>query len=173
MRRISTLAIVSSGLALALAGCGSDEDSEAAATTAAPSAGAAVTTASSTAVRRRPPPGELVRILPSNYGPILFDDRGQVVYGFTYDRRNLSRCYGECARDWPPFITRGRPRAGRNVNPDLLGTTRRRDGKLQVTYAGKPLYFYVNEGRRQVRCHNVFSFRGLWLVVRPSGRYVR
>jgi predicted lipoprotein with Yx(FWY)xxD motif len=67
----------------------------------------------------------------------------------------------------------GRPRAGRRVDGDLLGTTRRTDGSTQVTYRGRPLYFYRNEGRRQIFCQNVFSFGGRWLVVRPSGRLVR
>jgi predicted lipoprotein with Yx(FWY)xxD motif len=59
------------------------------------------------------------------------------------------------------------------VKRSLIGTVKRRDGRLQVTYAGRPLYSYVNEGRRVVKCQNVRSFGGLWLVVRPSGRLVR
>jgi predicted lipoprotein with Yx(FWY)xxD motif len=55
----------------------------------------------------------------------------------------------------------------------VLGTTRRTDGSTQVTYKGRPLYFYRHEGRRQIFCQNVFSFGGRWLVVRPSGRLVR
>jgi predicted lipoprotein with Yx(FWY)xxD motif len=118
--------------------------------------------------------GTLIRIIDhSRYGPMLFDGRGQAIYGFTYDRRNRSRCYGACARAWPPVYTRGAPRAGRNIRRSLLGTTRRRDGRRQVTYNGHPLYFYANEGRRQVFCQRVFSFGGLWLVVRPSGRLLR
>jgi predicted lipoprotein with Yx(FWY)xxD motif len=121
-----------------------------------------------------PPRGTLIKILDhSRFGPMLFDRRGQAIYGFTYDRRNRSRCYGSCARAWPPVLTRGRPIAGRNVDRDKLGTTRRRDGRLQVTYDGHPLYFYVNEGRLQVFCQRVFSYGGLWLVVRPSGRLLR
>lgn len=117
--------------------------------------------------------GTLIRIIDhSRFGPMLFDGRGQAIYAFTYDRRNVSRCYGACARAWPPVYTRAAPRAGRNVRRSLLGTTRRRGGRLQVTYAGRPLYFYVNEGPRQVFCHRVNSFGGLWLVVRPSGRLV-
>jgi predicted lipoprotein with Yx(FWY)xxD motif len=118
------------------------------------------------------PRGTLIKIIDhSRFGSMLFDRRGQAIYGFTYDRRNRSRCYGSCARAWPPVLTRGRPTAGRNVDRDKLGTTRRRDGKLQVTYNGHPLYFYVNEGRLQVFCHRVRSYGGLWLVVRPSGRF--
>jgi predicted lipoprotein with Yx(FWY)xxD motif len=169
MKRVLVSVVAMAALVAPASACGGDDDE------AGMTASARPPTAPTPAPARRAaaPVGPLVRILPSAYGPILFDGRGQVVYGFTRDRLNLSRCYGECARAWPPFIARARPRAGRNVNPRLLGTTRRRDGKLQVTYAGKPLYFYVNEGRRQVRCHNVFLNGGLWLVVRPSGRYVR
>jgi predicted lipoprotein with Yx(FWY)xxD motif len=118
--------------------------------------------------------GTLIRVFESSsFGPVLHDGRGQAIYAFTYDRPGRSRCYGECARDWPPVKTVGKPRAGKRVDADLLGTTRRRDGSSQVTYKGRPLYFYRNEGRRQIFCQNVFSFGGRWLVVRPSGRLVR
>ncbi|MDQ4040580.1 MAG: hypothetical protein M3141_02385, partial [Actinomycetota bacterium] len=60
--------------------------------------------------------GTTIRIIDyARFGPILFDGRGQAIYAFTYDRRNLSRCYGACARAWPPVYTRARPVAGRGV----------------------------------------------------------
>ena len=60
------------------------------------------------------------------------------------------------------------------VEQSLLGTTRRRDGRLQVTYNGWPLYYYVDDIRPgQVTCQNVDEFGGLWLVVRPRGQLVR
>ena len=56
----------------------------------------------------------------------------------------------------------------------LLGTTRRKDGKLQVTYAGRPLYYYVGDrSPSEIRCQNVDEFGGLWLVARPNGTLVR
>jgi predicted lipoprotein with Yx(FWY)xxD motif len=64
-------------------------------------------------------------------------------------------------------------RAGAGVKKSLIGTTRRRDGRLQVTYNGWPLYYYAHEGPGEVRCQNVDQFDGLWLVVRPSGTLVR
>ena len=106
----------------------------------------------------------------SAYGPMLFDGRRQAIYLFTRDAKGKTRCYGECARDWPPYIVKRTPIAVGDADQDLIGTIRRRDGRLQVTYRGNPLYFYVNEGPGQVFCHRVVSFGGNWLVVRPNGR---
>jgi predicted lipoprotein with Yx(FWY)xxD motif len=110
----------------------------------------------------------------SEYGRILFDGRGFVLYGFTADRRNRSVCSGACAAAWPPYIVKDRARAGRGVKRSLLGTIRRADGRRQVTYAGRPLYYYVGDRRPgQILCQDVFEFGGDWLVVRPSGAFVR
>jgi predicted lipoprotein with Yx(FWY)xxD motif len=110
----------------------------------------------------------------SRYGTVLFDGRGFVLYAFTRDRAGRSACYGACAKAWPVLFSRGTPRAGRGVKRSLIGTTRRRDGRRQVTYAGRPLYFYVGDRRPgQILCQRVPEFGGTWLVVRPSGRLVR
>jgi Secreted repeat of unknown function len=66
-------------------------------------------------------------------------------------------------------LTRGRPVAGKGIRGRLLGTTRRRNGKRQVTYDGQPLYYYVDDAPGRVLCHNVSEFGGLWLVVQPDG----
>jgi predicted lipoprotein with Yx(FWY)xxD motif len=111
----------------------------------------------------------------TRYGPILFDGKNRVLYGFTRDRRGgPSRCYGACAAAWPVYYSRGGGlRAGRGVRQALLGTVRRRDGRRQVTYNGWPLYYYAHEGPGEVKCQNVREFGGLWLVVRANGRLVR
>jgi predicted lipoprotein with Yx(FWY)xxD motif len=111
----------------------------------------------------------------TRFGRILFDGRGRALYAFTRDPRGgHSRCYGACAKAWPVYFARGRLRAGKGVRQSLLGTSRRRDGRLQVTYNGRPLYFYVGDKKPgQVLCQNVDEFGGTWLVVRPSGRLVR
>ena len=72
----------------------------------------------------------------SEYGRILFDGRGFVLYGFTADKKRRSVCFGACAAAWPPYLVKGKPRAGRGVKRSLLGTIRRPGGKRQVTYAG-------------------------------------
>ena len=109
----------------------------------------------------------------SDYGRILFDGSNRALYGFTRDPRGRTSCYGACATAWPPYIVSGRLTAGAGTSRSLFGTIRRRDGKRQLTYAGKPLYYYVHDGPGQVLCQNIREFGGLWLVVRPSGKLVR
>jgi predicted lipoprotein with Yx(FWY)xxD motif len=109
----------------------------------------------------------------SAYGKIVFDGRGFALYAFTRDR-GKSACAGACATAWPPFVVTGGIRAGPGVKAALLGTVRRANGARQVTYAGRPLYYYVGDRRPgQVLCQNVREFGGLWLVVRPNGKLVR
>jgi predicted lipoprotein with Yx(FWY)xxD motif len=105
----------------------------------------------------------------SQFGRMLFDRKRQAIYVFDKEKGKRSRCYGRCAKEWPPVLTKGRPTAGGKVHRKLLGTTKRRNGTRQVTYAGAPLYYYAHEKPRQVLCHNVISFGGLWQVVGPGG----
>jgi predicted lipoprotein with Yx(FWY)xxD motif len=119
--------------------------------------------------QQQPKPGATIVVGDSEFGTMLFDSRKQAIYVFENDGKNRSNCYGECAVAWPPVLTKGEPEARSGVDDSLLGTIRRRDGSRQVTYAGKPLYFYAHEGPGEVRCHNVDLNGGLWWVIAPSG----
>ena len=111
---------------------------------------------------------------PSAYGPILFDGRGFVLYAFTRDLHGKSACSGACAKAWPPFLVKSRAGAGVGVAARRLGTTRRRDGSLQATYAGRPLYYYVGDRRPgQILCQNVLEYGGYWRVITPAGSLVK
>ena len=116
-----------------------------------------------------------MRVSPTAYGGALVDQRGFALYLFTHDRSAASTCYGACASAWPPFVVAKRPlAAGPGARQGLLGTVRRADGRLQVTYAGHPLYYYVDDKRPgQVLCQAVTEFGGTWLVVAPNGQAVR
>ena len=110
----------------------------------------------------------------STYGQVLFDGRGFALYAFTHDKHSKSTCDGACAKAWPPYLVDSAAKAGTGTRSSLLGTTRRSDGRLQVTYAGRPLYYYIGDRKPgQVLCQNVAEFGGTWLVVRPSGALVR
>lgn len=114
--------------------------------------------------------GTRLTLRDSPYGRMVWGPDRQAIYAFERDRRNESRCYGACAKAWPPVYTSGRPLAGKGIREDLLGTTRRRNGRRQVTYRGRPLYYYAHEGSGQVLCHEVDLNGGLWWAIGRNGR---
>jgi predicted lipoprotein with Yx(FWY)xxD motif len=106
----------------------------------------------------------------TEYGKALFGPSGKVVYVFGADRGSTSRCYGVCATAWPPLLTGGAPLAGAGVEAKLLGTTKRKNGTLQVTYDGHPLYYYAADKVGKVMCQHANMHGGLWLIIRPNGQ---
>ena len=118
--------------------------------------------------------GSVVTAQQSRFGTVLFDGRGYVLYLFTRERGRTPACYGACAKAWPPFLTSGPPRGGAGARGSLVGSTRRRDGRRQVTYRGHPLYDYVGDRNPgDILCQDVVEFGGRWLVVGPAGAAVQ
>ena len=113
--------------------------------------------------------GATVKVVDSQFGRVIADRRGEAFYLFDKEQGKRSRCYGECAVAWPPVLTKGKPRTDNGADADLLGITRRRNGKLQVTYNGHPLYYYKDDEPGRILCHNVDEFGGLWLVMNRRG----
>lgn len=116
--------------------------------------------------------GTTIKAGDSEFGPILFDGRGQAIYIWELEKSTKAECYDDCAKAWPPVLTSGSPIASSGINNDLLGTTKRTDGTTQVTYNGHPLYYYANEKVGEVKCHNVRTHGGLWWVIQPNGARV-
>ena len=108
-------------------------------------------------------------------GTILVNSRGFTIYAFTRDGRNRDNCAASrpCINVWPPVTTLGAPIAGPGVRSSLLGTIPLKGGGRQVTYAGRPLYYYVGDRRPgQILCQGVAEFGGTWDVVAPDGRAI-
>src|SRR5712691_12139867 len=106
----------------------------------------------------------------SKLGQILVDGKGITVYLFVKDTGQSSTCYTSCAQVWPPVLTSGPPQAGTGATASLLGTTTRTDGKLEVTYAGHPLYYFVSDKQPgDATGQGIDNFGGLWWVLTPSG----
>jgi predicted lipoprotein with Yx(FWY)xxD motif len=103
-------------------------------------------------------------------GQILVDDKGMTLYLFVKDTGTSSTCYDQCAKFWPPLLTTGTPQAGAGTNQSLLGTTTRTDGKVEVTYAGHPLYYFLNDkAPGDITGQGVNGFGDLWWVLTPAG----
>jgi predicted lipoprotein with Yx(FWY)xxD motif len=102
----------------------------------------------------------------STFGRVLARPDGQALYYWNVEKRAgfKIRCTGGCAKLWPPLIVRpGVAVAPRRAGfKGRFGVVRRPDGRRQLTYDGLPLYAYVHEGPRQVRCNDVNG----WFVVR-------
>jgi len=114
-----------------------------------------------------------VQIAKTRLGRILVDSKGITLYDFPPDKGTTSVCYGACAALWPPLITKGKPIAGPGVRASLLGTTKRKDGKLEVTYNGHPLYYFVSDRKPgQVTGQGLNQFGGPWWVLSPTGREI-
>jgi len=101
-------------------------------------------------------------------GIILFDLSGHALYRFEGDKGSTSSCYGPCAKSWPPALTEGKIRAV-GVPRELVGTSKRKDGTVQLTYAGHPLYTHSGERQGENNGNGVKAFGARWYALRRSG----
>ena len=113
--------------------------------------------------------GTTVTLHSTKYGKVLATSSGMTLYLYTPDPKGKSVCTGSCAAVWPPLMTKGKPLAGKGVKASLLGTTKR-GGKLQVTYAGHPLYTYTGDAKAGQA--NGQGYGGIWYVLNASGKKV-
>jgi predicted lipoprotein with Yx(FWY)xxD motif len=131
---------------------------------------ALVATGSALAAHRTVQSGAVVELHKTKLGEVLANSKGLTLYMYTPDGHNKSRCTGSCASIWPPLTTSGKPRAAMGAKQSLLGTTRRSNGKLQVTYAGHPLYHYSGDAKAGQTAGE--GYGGIWFAISASGRKV-
>src|SRR6185503_17204373 len=107
-------------------------------------------------------------------GKVLATSSGRTLYLFMKDKNGKSACYGQCASNWPPLMKKGTLRAGTGVKAKLLGTTKRKNGKRQVTYNHHPLYLYAGDaGAGQVSGQGLNFFGGKWWVPSAAGKAIK
>jgi predicted lipoprotein with Yx(FWY)xxD motif len=111
-----------------------------------------------------------VSLRKTKLGLILVKSGGHTIYLFAKDRNGKSACSGSCSQFWPPVLTHGRPTGGPGVKTSLLGTTRRTNGSLQVTYNRHPLYtFALDKQAGQTRGEGNLAFGARWYAVSAKG----
>jgi predicted lipoprotein with Yx(FWY)xxD motif len=111
-----------------------------------------------------------VGVASTGLGNVLVDTQGRTLYLFEQDKGATSTCTGSCAANWPPLQATGKPSVGSGARPSLLGTSRRSDGKLQVTYDGHPLYLFAQDSSAgQTNGQGVNAFGAFWYVLSPAG----
>jgi len=110
--------------------------------------------------------GPTVSTASTSLGRIVVNSGGRTLYMFGKDKRDKSACAGMCAKFWPPLIAAGKPRATGGARASLLGTTKRADGRMQVTYNRHPLYTFVKDTKKgQTHGEGLTAFGGQWNAV--------
>jgi predicted lipoprotein with Yx(FWY)xxD motif len=158
-------------VAVAIAGCGGDDSSSSSTGSSAGGGGAYGAPASTPTTTKAPSAAAAgVGVASHGVGTMLVDAQGRTLYLFKADTSSTSTCDGECAQGWPPLTTDGAPKAASGAQAKLLGTSKRSDGTMQVTYAGHPLYHFSGDAAAgQLNGQAVNAFGALWYAVGPDG----
>ena len=159
MRKAFARAALLAALAVAAAACGgNDNEPSGTAAPAAPTTTAAQAAGSAT-----------VAVASSRLGDILVDADGRTLYVFTKDKGDQSACSGECAANWPALT--GTATAGAGAQAALLSTATQADGSSQVTYGGKPLYYFAGDAKPGDT--NGQGVGSVWYAVNADGEMVK
>jgi predicted lipoprotein with Yx(FWY)xxD motif len=171
-RTFPAVAAVALVALLALAGCGSSNDSSSSNSGGAYGSGGESTGKPTSSGSSGGGTAAVVTAASApKLGRIIVDSKGFTLYDFHKDKGGKSSCYGGCAQVWPPLTTEGKPQAGEGATASKLGTVKRNDGTLQVTYAGYPLYTYTADTKPGDAKGNDFSsFGAEWYALQPSGQ---
>jgi predicted lipoprotein with Yx(FWY)xxD motif len=113
----------------------------------------------------------VVKVMKTDLGEVITDAEGMTMYDFHKDKGTTSSCYGACAEAWPPLLTEGKPTAAGGAEASLIGVTKRKDGTEQVTYAGHPLYGFVEDQKPgETNGNDVSGFGAQWYALEPGGK---
>jgi predicted lipoprotein with Yx(FWY)xxD motif len=95
----------------------------------------------------------------------LVDNRRRALYISLEDSPGVSNCGRACQAQWRPLLATGRIVPGAGVARAKLGVLIHPDGSRQITYAGLPLYTYVNDTESGDTKGQ--GLDGLWFLVNP------
>jgi predicted lipoprotein with Yx(FWY)xxD motif len=138
-------------------------------------AGSALAVLATIAFSATPTKPATVKTRSNKLGKILVDGRSRTLYLFEKDKNGKSACSGDCAKNWPPLLTKGKPKAGSSgIKSSLLGTTKRSDGTTQVTYNKHPLYTFVADKNKpgSTKGEGLDAFGAEWYVLGTNGKKI-
>ena len=115
-----------------------------------------------------------LKLTSSSQGRFLVDGQGHTLYLFEKDEGGESYCDGACAAVWPPLEAPTKPQAGPGIDTAALGTIKRGDGDMQVTYHGHPLYYYAADASTpgKTRGQDIEQFGSGWYLVNAAGKSI-
>jgi predicted lipoprotein with Yx(FWY)xxD motif len=154
---------------LAMAGCGSSSNNSSSSSGGAYGGGEETT--SKPAAQTASSEGAPITVgTAKGVGKVLVDSNGMTLYYFQKDQNGESTCYGPCEQGWPPLTTEGAPQAGEGAMASKLGTTKRKDGTVQVTYNKWPLYTFIEDKKPgEDNGTDSKAFGASWYPLHPNG----
>ena len=100
-------------------------------------------------------------------GDAVVDQNGMTLYLFQKDtKKKASACNGDCAKTWPPVLSKGKVEL-QGIDSKLLGSIKRQDGSEQVTIGGWPVYTFSKDTKPGDA--NGQGVNGTWFVIEPAG----
>jgi predicted lipoprotein with Yx(FWY)xxD motif len=101
----------------------------------------------------------------TDLGEYLVDGKGMTLYYFTKDSVGKSNASDAIIAIWPIFYA-ANVVVPSNLNAPDFGTITRSDGKMQTTYKGWPLYYYIKD---QAPGDTIGQgVNNVWFVVNPD-----
>lgn len=166
MKRLIYALCLATAVAVVIAGCGGSNDSSSGGAYSGKGGGG-----SKPAAETSGGDGIVSAAKVGDLGTILVDSQGLTLYDFHKDKGSKSACYDACAAAWPPLLTEGNPQAQSAADRSMLGTTKRKDGTVQVTYNGWPLYTYAgDQNPGEANGNDIDQFGAEWYALQPNGQ---
>lgn len=94
---------------------------------------------------------------------VLTDVKGLTLYTLSGERNGKFICKAACLKAWPPLTVANDTKP---TGPVKLGTVKRPEGKMQVTYKGLPLYTFSGDSKKgEVNGEGIKTGSGTWHMV--------
>jgi predicted lipoprotein with Yx(FWY)xxD motif len=158
MRHLLKLSLPTIAASVLIAACGSSSSSTT--SSAASTQPAAQTSSSSSSA-------PVVKTASNSLGTILVDSQGMTLYHLSGEQNGKFICTSSaCLGVWHPLIA---PSSGApSGEVGSLGTVKRPEGTVQVTYKGTPLYTFTGDQQSGETKGQGIKDVGIWSVVTTS-----
>jgi predicted lipoprotein with Yx(FWY)xxD motif len=159
MRHLLKLSLPAIAASLLIAACGSSSSGNTTSSAASTQAGAQTSSSSSSAV--------VVKTASSSLGTILVDSQGMTLYHLSGEQNGKFICTSSaCVGVWHPLVA---PSSGTpSGEVGSLGTVKRPEGTVQVTYKGTPLYTFTGDQQSGETKGQGIKDVGTWSVITTS-----
>lgn len=102
-----------------------------------------------------------VAVKETTLGQVYTDSKGMTLYTFDNDKQDLSNCYKDCAKAWPPLLVKDNA-----TQLPGLDKIKRADGSLQWTLNHRPLYLWHKD--QQPGDITGAGFKNIWSLARAD-----